>query len=182
MKTLFTTAALVVGVLTFAGTADAASQRQCQQYAQSEADAYAPNGQGLVVGGILGALGGAGIASVTHGNAGTGALIGGVGGAVVGGTLNQNKRQQIYNEAFYSCMNGGGGYVARPKPIYAQPQLSGSATIASNTTVRRGPGTKYSAIMTVYAGASVSIGQCTRNWCSISIPGGSGWVKRTLLY
>ena len=182
MKTLFTTAALLGGILMFAGTANAASQWQCQQYAQNQADAYAPTGQGLVVGGLLGALGGGAIAGISGGHAETGALIGGVGGAVVGGAANQNKRQQIYNQAFYQCMNGGGGgFIAKPKPIYA-PSFGGSATVASTANVRTGPGTNYGVIMQVYAGTEVSIGQCTPGWCAIGIPGGQGWVSRSLLY
>jgi hypothetical protein len=190
MKTLFTTAVLIGGMLMFAGTANAASQWQCQQYAQNQTDSYAPNGQGMVAGGLLGALGGAGIASITHGNAGTGALIGGVGGAVVGGTINQDKRQQIYNQAYYSCMNGGGyarpnpGY-AQPmyaQPVYAPPPLSGQATVTTTANVRSGPGTQYPVMSTLFGGTVVSIGQCVPGWCSIGMPGGQGWMSRSLLY
>ncbi len=115
MKKLLMAATALGGVVFFAGNALAASEYQCRAYAQQQADAYAPTGQGLVGGGIIGAIGGGLIAGATGGNVGTGAAIGGVGGAVVGGAANQQKRQEIYNQAYYSCM---GGPRPAPQPVY----------------------------------------------------------------
>jgi hypothetical protein len=115
MKKLLVTAAALGGVTLFAGNALAASDYQCRIYAQQQADQYAPNGQGAVAGGLLGALGGAAIAGISGGNAGTGAIVGGVGGAVVGGAANQGNRQQIFNNAYWSCRNGG---TVQAQPIY----------------------------------------------------------------
>ena len=184
MKTLFTSAAVVAGtLLAFAGSAQAASSWQCQQYARQQAEAYAPTGQGLVTGGLLGALGGAGIAGIAGGNAGTGAIVGGVGGALVGGATNQNKRQQIYNNAYYSCMNGGG--YAQPAPVVQQPVGGpppvGQASVYQNVNVRNGPGTQYQVIGVLPAGSVVGVNSCTASWCSINVAGGSGWAYRNLL-
>ena len=115
MKKLLMAVTAVGGVMLFAGNAFAASEYQCRNYAQSQADAYAPTGQGLVAGGLIGAIGGGLIAGATGGNAGTGAAIGGVGGAVVGGAANQQKRQEIYNQAYWSCM---GSAPPRAQPVY----------------------------------------------------------------
>jgi hypothetical protein len=114
MKKLLLAATALGGVALFAGNALAASEYQCRAYAQQQADAYAPTGQGAVTGGLLGALGGAAIAGISGGNTGTGAIAGGVGGAVIGGVGNQQKRQEIYNQAYWSCM----GSAPQPQPIY----------------------------------------------------------------
>ena len=114
MKNLLMAAAAIGGVMLFAGNALAASQYECQSYAQSQADAYAPTGKGALVGGAFGAGLGAIIAGATGGNAGTGAIAGGVGGAVLGGAANQSERQRIYNEAYWNCMNSG----PAPAPVY----------------------------------------------------------------
>ena len=118
MKKLLMAAAAVGGVVLFAGQALAASDYECRSYAQQQADAYAPNGQGAVAGGLLGALGGAAIAGIAHGNVGTGALAGGVGGAVVGGVGNQANRRDIYDRAYWSCMNSGRRAAPPPAPVY----------------------------------------------------------------
>ena len=65
-----------------------------------------------------GALGGAAIAGIAHGNVGTGALAGGVGGAVIGGVGNQQNRQDIYSRAYWDCMNSGQRYAPSPQPVY----------------------------------------------------------------
>ncbi len=116
MNKLLVAATAACGVVFFAGNALAASEYQCRSYAQSQADAYAPTGQGLVGGAILGAIGGGLIAGATGGNAGTGAAIGAGGGAVVGGAANQQKRQEIYNQAYWDCMGRGGRQA--PQPVY----------------------------------------------------------------
>jgi hypothetical protein len=116
MKKLLMAATALGGVVLFAGNALAASEYQCRAYAQQQADAYAPNGQGALAGGLLGAGAGALIAGIGHGNVGTGALVGGAGGAVIGGVGNQQKRQDIYNQAYWSCM--GSGPAVAPQPIY----------------------------------------------------------------
>jgi uncharacterized protein YgiM (DUF1202 family) len=182
MKTLFTTAVVAGTLLAAAGSAHAASSWQCQQYARQQAEAYAPTGQGLVAGGLLGALGGAGIAGISGGKAGTGAIVGGVGGALVGGAANQNKQQQIYNNAYYSCMNGGG--YAQPAPALqpvAGPPPVGQARVFQNVNVRNGPGTQYQVIGVLPSGSVVGVNSCTASWCSINVAGGAGWAYRNLL-
>jgi hypothetical protein len=116
MKKLLVAVAALGGVALFAGNAFAASDYQCRGYAQQQADAYAPNGKGALVGGVFGAGLGAIIAGATGGNAGTGALVGGAGGAVVGGAANQQNRQDVYNQAYWQCMNSG--QQAPVQPIY----------------------------------------------------------------
>jgi hypothetical protein len=182
MKTLFSTAIVAGALLAAGGTAQAASQWQCQQYAQQQADSYNPNGKGIVTGGLLGALGGAGIAGISGGNAGTGAIVGGVGGALIGGATNQNHRQQIYNNAYYSCMNGGG--YAKPAPVLqpvAGPPPSGQASVYQSVNVRSGPGTQFQVIGVLPAGSIVGVNSCSASWCSINVAGGSGWASRKLL-
>ncbi len=115
MKKLLMAATALAGVTLFAGNALAASDYQCRAYARQQADAYAPTGQGAVVGGLLGAIGGGLIAGSTGGNAGTGAAIGGVGGAVVGGVANQEKRKEVYQQAYWDCMG------SRPAPAPVAP-------------------------------------------------------------
>lgn len=117
MKKFLMAATAVGGIALFAGNALAASDYECRGYAQQQADAYAPNGQGAVAGGLLGALGGAAIAGISGGNAGTGAIAGGVGGAVIGGVGNQQKRQDVYNQAYWDCMNAG-RRGPPPQPVY----------------------------------------------------------------
>lgn len=115
----FLLAATAVGaVVLFAGSAFAASDYECRGYAQQQANAYAPNGRGAIVGGAMGAGLGAIASGIGHGNVGTGALVGGLGGAFLGGAMNQNKRQDVYNRAYWDCMNSGPRYAAPPQPVY----------------------------------------------------------------
>jgi hypothetical protein len=180
MKIAITTAAVVGGLLLTAGTASAASSYQCQQYAQAQADAYAPNGQGAVAGGLVGALGGAAIAGITGGNAGTGAIVGGVGGAVVGGTMNQQKRKEVYDNAYWSCMNKGG---PAPQPIYA-PVPAGSAMVKQTANLRSTPEVNpYNIVGQLPGGAVVPVTSCNGyGWCTVALAGGgSAWVSQSLL-
>ena len=118
MKKLLMAATALGGIALFAGNAFAASDYECRAYAQDQADASNPNGQGAVTGGLLGALGGAAIAGIAHGNVGTGAIAGGVGGAVIGGVGNQDARQRVYQRAYWDCMNSGRGPRYAPQPVY----------------------------------------------------------------
>jgi hypothetical protein len=118
MKKLLLAATALAGIALFSGSAFAASDYECRSYAQQQADAYAPNGQGALAGGLLGAGAGALIGGIGHGNVGTGALVGGIGGAVVGGAMNQNKRQEVFNQAYSDCMNSGRGPRYAPQPVY----------------------------------------------------------------
>ena len=117
MNKLLLAVTALAGIALFSGSAFAASDYECRGYAQQQADAYAPNGQGALAGGLLGAGAGALIGGIGHGNVGTGALVGGIGGAVVGGAMNQDKRQQVYNQAYWQCRNSGPRYAA-PQPVY----------------------------------------------------------------
>jgi hypothetical protein len=181
MKTLFTMAAVAGGLMMVSGAAQAQSQWQCQQFAQQQAQAYAPQGAGLVGGGLLGALGGAAIGAATGGNAGTGAIIGGVGGAVVGGAANQAKYNQIYQQAYWNCMNGGARPAPAPKPVpVVGPAPTGQATVYQALNVRSTPG--GSVIFVLQPHTSVAVAGCQPSWCQVSTPAGWGWASRKYLY
>ncbi len=182
MKTLFTIAAAVGSVMLMSGAASAATQWQCQQFAQQQAQAYAPPGAGLVGGGLLGALGGAALGAATGGNAGTGAIIGGVGGAVVGGAMNQSKYNQIYQQAYWNCMNGGGGVAPKPQPMpVVGPAPSGQATVYQALNVRNAPGGP-AVIFVLQPYSTVAVNGCQPSWCQVSTPAGWGWASRKYLY
>ena len=46
-----------------------------------------------------------------------GAIVGGVGGAAVGGS----SWRRFYDQAYYECVNSGPGYVAPARPVYVAP-------------------------------------------------------------
>ena len=178
MKSLITTVALVAGLVAIAGDASAKSAAYCNQVATNYVNNYThPVGSAALGCGIGAALG----SLLSKGN-GPAAIGGCVAGGATGLVLSDTKRQELYDQSFNDCMYGSGGVA--PQPIYVPPQPApvGSATVSSTANVRTGPGTGYPVITQVYAGTTVSIGQCTPNWCAVGVPGASGWISRSLLY
>ncbi len=111
MKKLVMTVAALGGVTLFAGNALAASDAYCRSYAQQEVNRYAnPVGSaalGCLGGGVIGSL-------LSNGNGG--AIAGGcVAGGATGLVLTDAKRNEIYNQAYWSCRGNGGGPV---QPVY----------------------------------------------------------------
>lgn len=52
-----------------------------------------------------------------------------------------------------------------------------AAVITDTVNVRSGPGTNYAVIGSLPAGARVSVGGCTGNWCRV----GGGWVSASFI-
>jgi hypothetical protein len=195
MKTLFTTLAVAGALVLAAGSANAATQAQCQAYAQQTAQAYAPPGGGALAGGVIGAIAGGLIGGANNNNAAIpGAIIGGAGGAIVGGAATQAKYNQIYQQAYWQCMNGG---VVTPQPIYQpQPQPGqvfpapgAQAGVYQSLNVRVCPAAtaQCPAIGTIQPGSFVPVNGCTsanpgQGWCQVGIPAGWGWASAKYLY
>jgi integral membrane sensor domain MASE1 len=98
-STAFTTTALIVP-----GDAEAASKAYCRTYAKKQANRRTRGGDvlaGAAIGAGLGALTGA-IIGGKH-SVGRGAIIGGVGGTVVGGVSTNDKWHRRYNNAYAFC-------------------------------------------------------------------------------
>ncbi len=189
MKTLFTTVALTGGLLVaVAGAANAATYAQCQVYAQQQADIAYPPLRGAATGGLLGALGGAGIAAATGGNVGKGAAAGGVIGGGTGIVLYQNKKQAYLNQVLQSCLASGVPaqpvYAPQP-PAYIPPPPPYLARITgSGLNVRNAPSTSGTAVLfTLHATDLFQILQCEQptnaGWCWIDFNGANGWVARS---
>jgi hypothetical protein len=95
-------ACAMLGVLALGtGTASAASPSQCHNQAMAYANKYANPAGAAVVGGVLGAIGG------------------GVLGEVIG--QGKKKHQQLYDQAYYDCMNQ-----PPPQPVYYEIPPAGS--------------------------------------------------------
>lgn len=100
---------LAVASSTMIATADmsfAKSRKQtCQRFAQRQADNVVNRsvGTGAVVGGGTGLL----IGGLSSGNRGLlpGLAIGAIGGGVVGAISGTEKRKRVYRAAYYDCMN-----------------------------------------------------------------------------
>ena len=105
-----------------AGSASAASDWQCRQYATNFANANTNGAKNTVEGGLIGAGVGAFIAGVTNNNVGTGALIGGAVGATGGAASTSAKWNNKFQKAYYQCMNGG----MKAQPVYGGGYNDGS--------------------------------------------------------
>jgi hypothetical protein len=72
-----------------------------------------------------------------------------------------------------------------PPPAAAQgtpPQADlASGTVNTNVNLRRGPGTNYTAITLIPAGAAVAVGDCNGGWCQVAYQGQDGYVIATSL-
>jgi hypothetical protein len=107
------------------GTASAASPNQCHQQAMAYANKYANPTGGAVAGGVIGAIGGGVLGEIIgqgKGAVGAGALIGGGTGAVIGASKQKKKHQQLYDEAYYNCMNQPAQPVYYGAPPAGSPQ------------------------------------------------------------
>jgi len=187
MKTLFTTLAVAGALMLAAGSANAASQAQCQAYAQQQAQMLTNQGGAAVTGGVIGAIAG-GLLGGSGGNnaAVPGAIIGGVGGAMVGGAASQAKFNQIYQQAYWQCMNGGGGVQPAPMPQpVVGPAPGPQAGVYQALNVRTCPqanNLSCPVIGVIQPGSIVSVSGCSPGWCQVGIPQGWGWASRKFLY
>ena len=119
MQTLATAVAFIGGVTLLAGNAAAATPAQCDYQARQYADTYV-NPAGNVVGGAAtGALIGGIASAIFGGNVGTGIVAGAVGGGVVGAVGGSAEWMQLYDQAYYECIN----VAARPLPVLTCPIL-----------------------------------------------------------
>ena len=176
MNKIVTTAAALGGIALFAGNAMAASDSYCRSYAQNEVNKYAnPVGAaagGCIVGGVLGSL-------LSNGNGGAiagGCVAGGAGGIV----LTEQKRQEIFNQAYWSCK----GTRPQPQPIYAPSVPAGSAYVKQTANLRSTPEVNpYNIVGQLPGGSVVAITSCNgAGWCTTPWgPGSSAWVSQSLL-
>lgn len=106
---IFVTALAVVGTMALSsGSASAQDGTFCHNQAVAYANQHANPVAGGVGGGIIGAVGGGVLGKVLGKGkkaVKAGALIGGTAGAMVGAAKANEKRQQLYNQAYYNCMN-----------------------------------------------------------------------------
>lgn len=182
MKTLFTTLAVAGALMLAAGSANAATQAQCQAYAQQQAQMMTNQGGAAVTGGVIGAIAG-GLIGGNNNAAVPGAIIGGVGGAMVGGAASQAKFNQIYQQAYWQCMNGGGGPVPMPAPQpIVGPAPGPQAGVYQALNVRSCASTSCAVIGVIQPGSIVSVSSCSPSWCQVGIPQGWGWASRKYLY
>ncbi|MFT3986162.1 YMGG-like glycine zipper-containing protein [Aestuariivirga sp.] len=78
----------------------------CDNYARKKAN-HAANGGNVLAGTAIGAGAGALVGAIVggHHSVGKGAIIGGVGGTVVGGVKTDQKWKKKYNNAYAQCMS-----------------------------------------------------------------------------
>jgi uncharacterized protein YcfJ len=115
---------VTVAVLaSFAAEAQAGRRSYCDAYARDVANSRVSGGD-VLAGTIGGALGGAFLGAIIDGKegAGKGAIIGGIGGTVVGAAGADSKWHRVYRKALADCMDM---YEPRPvvykKVVYKKP-------------------------------------------------------------
>jgi len=179
MNKIVTTIAAIGGVALFAGNAMAASDSYCRSYANNEVNKYAnPVGAaagGCLVGGVLGSL-------LSNGNGGAiagGCVAGGAGGIV----LTEQKRNEIFQQAYWSCK---GSAPPPAQPIYApQPIPAGSAYVKQSANLRSSPEVNpYNKLGTAPGGSILQITSCNGyGWCTTPFagPGGVAWIAQSVL-
>jgi uncharacterized protein YcfJ len=129
LKAVVLVVAMGYGAANYSMPAMAQGRAYCDGYARDVADHNANAGD-VLAGTIGGALTGALIGgAIGHGKgAGQGAIIGGVGGTVLGAGGAQAKWHDIYDRAYYDCMeqrqaqpvySGGGRYKPGSRAWYA---------------------------------------------------------------
>jgi uncharacterized protein YcfJ len=99
-------------------SASAASPAYCDRYARDYANANSNKGGQIVGGAVTGAIGGAllgGIFGGGHNRVANGAAIGAGVGALSGAASNSPYWNQLYEDAYYQCINSPG---PRPAPVY----------------------------------------------------------------
>jgi hypothetical protein len=68
----------------------------------------------------------------------------------------------------------------QPGPAPSGPAQSSPPAVANtNVNLRQGPGTTYTIIATIPAGAPVQIGNCEGQWCQVNWQGQNGYVIAT---
>ena len=180
MNKFVSTIAALGGVALFAGNAMAASDAVCRNYAQNEVNKYAnPVGAaagGCIVGGVLGSL-------LSNGNGGAiagGCVAGGAGGLV----LTDAKRNEIYNQAYWSCRNDGSGPKPKPVPIYQPSIPAGSAYVKTTANLRSTPEVNpYNVVGQMPGGVVTPVLSCNGlRWCVVPTSGGGqAWISQSLL-
>jgi hypothetical protein len=180
MNKIVTTIAALGGVALFAGNAMAASDSYCRNYANQQVNRYAnPVGAaagGCIVGGVLGSL-------LSNGNGGAiagGCVAGGAGGLV----LTDQKRNEIFQQAYWSCRNNGAGPGPQPQPIYAPSIPAGSALVKQTANMRSSPEVNpYNVVGSLPGGSIVAVTSCNGyGWCAVAPGNGmSAWVSQSLL-
>ena len=108
MRTLLVAIACAGALALGAGSASAASKAAgCESYARSVANQQANVAGNTAGAAVFGALVGAGIGAATGNNVGTSAAWGAGAGGVTGLAVSSSQWQQIHDEAFADCMQGG---------------------------------------------------------------------------
>ncbi|MGH6853961.1 MAG: YMGG-like glycine zipper-containing protein [Aestuariivirga sp.] len=104
MKSLVAALALIFAVSTAPDPSFALSKRYCHDYARKVANRKANVGN-VLVGTAIGAGTGALVGALVGGrrSVGRGAIIGGVGGTVVGGVHTNEKWRRVYNRTYAEC-------------------------------------------------------------------------------
>jgi hypothetical protein len=176
MNKIVTTIAALGGVALFAGNAMAASDAYCRSYANNEVNKYAnPVGSaavGCLAGGVLGSL-------LSNGNGGAiagGCVAGGAGGLV----LTDAKRNEIYQQAYWSCR---GTAPPKAQPIYVPQIPAGSAYVKTTANLRSTPEVNpYNKVGTAPGGSILPITSCNGyGWCTTPFSGGSVWIAQSVL-
>ncbi len=118
---------------------------------------------------------------LTNGNGG--AVAGGcIAGGATGLVLSDSKRQKLYNQAYYDCMNKGGAKpILQPQPVVAGPPPSGQAVVTTNLNVRTQPYGSAPVIGVLPQYSTVGVMSCTPGWCQVDVSGGPGWASRSYL-
>jgi hypothetical protein len=60
--------------------------------------------------------------------------------------------------------------------------LALQATAGSNLALRAGPGTNHAVLLTIPAGASVAVDECSSGWCAVRYSGTPGYTTRRGLF
>jgi hypothetical protein len=68
-----------------------------------------------------------------------------------------------------------------PGPPGPPPGGGPPGYVATNVNLRQGPGTNYTVITTIPAGAPVNVGGCSGQWCQVAWRGQTGYVIATSL-
>lgn len=96
--------ALALAASALPPAAQAKDKAFCREWARDVADRHSNAGD-IVAGAMIGAIGGALLGGVIDGNdgVGRGALIGGAGGAVLTGATAEDRWQKVYRRAYADC-------------------------------------------------------------------------------
>src|SRR5580700_10543039 len=74
---------------------------------------------------------------------------------------------------------------ARPPEAAAPPPPGAGApppaVIGTNVNLRQGPGTSYTVVTLIPAGAPVNVSGCNAGWCQVTFQGQSGYIIATVI-